>query len=61
MPPCPYPHAGRIRPVTHEEYAKLNRAGRTGMPRLRPTFAQRLIRLPDGAIRRLSDGPTCSW
>jgi len=59
--PCPYPHSGRVRPVSQEQYDRLTRAGRTGMPRLRPTFAQHLIRLPDGAIRRLSDEPTCLW
>ncbi len=61
MSPCPFPHAGRIRPVTQEQYCKLLHAGRTAMPRLRPSGEQRLIRTPDGRLHRLDDEPTCLW
>lgn len=61
MSPCPFPHLGRIRRVTQDEYERLLRAGRTAMPRLRPSGDQRLIRTPDGRFHRLDDGPTCLW
>jgi hypothetical protein len=61
MSAYPYPHAGRIRPVTHEQYAKLTRQGRLGVPRKRPSFIQRLVRAPSGTLWRVSDGPTCLW
>ncbi len=61
MSKCDYPHAGRIRPVSQEQYCKLLHAGKTAMPRLRPSGEQRLIRTPDGRLHRLDDGPTCLW